>query len=115
VASIEEIRVTRLAKLQALKDAGVNPYPTKTGRDCDLAEATSKFTRLSKKKSITLAGRVVSLRPQGGLVFFTLDDGTGRFQGLIKTDEVSEAAFGLFSRTVDIGEFIATAGGRLIC
>src|SRR3989338_10171446 len=110
MASIEEIRNTRLAKRETLKSAGINAYPTTTERDCDLAETVLKFDKLSKKKSITLAGRVVSLRPQGGLVFFTLDDGTGRFQGLIKTDEVSEAAFGLFSRTVDIGDFIEASG-----
>jgi len=110
VASIEEIRNTRLAKLDALKNAGLNPYPAAAHRDCDLAEATSKFAKFSKKKSLSLAGRVMSLRPQGGLVFFTLDDGVGRFQGLIKSDEVSADVFELFSKNVDIGDFIEISG-----
>ncbi|MDO8483058.1 MAG: lysine--tRNA ligase [bacterium] len=110
MASIEEIRNTRLAKLEALKSAGINAYPTKTDRDCDLIEAVVKFDKLSKKKSVSLAGRVMSLRPQGGLIFFTLDDGTGRFQGLIKSDEVALEIFDLFSKTTDIGDFIQVSG-----
>lgn len=114
MASAEEIRNTRLAKLHTLIEEGVNPYPTTTNRDCDLAEATSKFEKLSKKGEVSLAGRVVSLRPQGGLIFFTLDDGTGRFQGLIKSDEVTSEIFDLFSKTVDIGDFIEISGSLFV-
>ena len=110
MASIEEIRNTRLAKLETLKSAGINAYPTTTERDCDLAETVLKFDKLSKKKSVSLAGRVMSLRPQGGLIFFTLDDGTGRFQGLIKSDEVAPEVFDLFSKTADIGDFLQVSG-----
>jgi len=120
MASIEEIRNTRLAKLRALEEKGVNPYPVTAERDATLAEAAEQFVSLSeiqhsgkkfgKKKSLALAGRVMSLRPQGGLVFFTLDDGTGRFQGLIKKDSVDADIFDLFSRAVDIGDFIEVHG-----
>ena len=110
MASIEEIRVTRLTKLETLRKAGLNAYPTTTNRDCDLAEAALKFEKLLKKKVVSLAGRVMSLRPQGGLIFFTLDDGSGRFQGLIKADEVTPVVFDLFSKTVDIGDFIEVSG-----
>src|SRR3989344_1260846 len=99
MASIEEIRNARLSKLKTLTDAGENAYPISTKRDTTLADASVSYTKLSKKKSVTLVGRVMSLRPQGGLIFFTLDDGTGRFQGLIKSDEVAPEVFDLFSKT----------------
>lgn len=79
-------------------------------RDCSLAEAAESFSKLSKKKSLALAGRIMLLRPQGGLIFFTFDDGTGRFQGLIKKDSADTGIFDLFSRVVDIGDFVEVHG-----
>jgi len=114
MASIEEIRNARLEKLQALDGKGVNPYPATTERDCALTEATRWFKKLSKKKTVALAGRVMSLRPQGGLIFFTLDDGTGRFQGLIKKDSVAGDVFDFFSQVVDIGDFIEIHGSLFL-
>ena len=110
MASIEEIRNTRLEKLHILEQKGVSAYPTTTERECTLLEAAEKFDTLSKKKTLALAGRVMSLRPQGGLIFCTLDDGTGRFQGLIKKDSVDAEIFDFFSQVVDIGDFIEVHG-----
>ncbi|MSU55360.1 MAG: lysine--tRNA ligase [Candidatus Taylorbacteria bacterium] len=114
MASIEEIRNNRLIKLNALKEAGINPYPTKTNRSCDLKDATEKFEKLSKNSNVFLAGRIMSLRPQGGLIFMTLDDGSGRFQGLLKSDEISETVFNLFLSNVDIGDFIEIEGSLFV-
>ncbi|MDO8590386.1 MAG: lysine--tRNA ligase [bacterium] len=114
MASIEEIRNTRLEKLRVLKEKGLNPYPVTTKRDFTLAEAVAGFKKFSKKKTIALAGRIMSLRPQGGLAFFTIDDGTGRFQGLIKKDKVDSEIFDLFSRVVDIGDFVEVHGSLFV-
>ncbi len=110
MASIEEIRNNRIQKLQALTAQGVNSYPITTNRDYTLAEAIEDFDKLSKKKSVALCGRVMSLRPQGGLIFCTLDDGTARFQALVKKDNVEETVFDLFSQTVDVGDFVEVHG-----
>lgn len=110
MASIEEIRNSRLAKLRIFEAKTVNAYPVSTERTAALNEAAKKFASLSKKKNLALAGRVMSLRPQGGLIFLTLDDGTGRFQGLLKKDSLDGEIFDLFSKTVDIGDFIEIHG-----
>jgi lysyl-tRNA synthetase class 2 len=114
MASNEEIRETRLAKLKTLRETGANPYPTKSNRDSTLAEVVADFDKLAQKKSLTLDGRVLSLRPQGALVFLTLYDGSGRFQGLLKSDEVATASFELFGKTVDIGDFLEITGNLFI-
>lgn len=114
MASIEEIRNIRLEKLRLLGEKAVNPYPVSAERDCSLAEAIDKFEKLKKKKTLALVGRVISLRPQGGLIFFNLFDGTGKFQGLLKSDDVSADIFGLFSKTVDIGDFIEIHGSLFL-
>jgi lysyl-tRNA synthetase class 2 len=112
MASFDEIRKVRLEKLAKLKAAGMDPYPASSKRDFDIAQAVSTFEAVeASKKAVCLAGRVMSLRPQGGLAFFHLFDGTGKFQALIKKGEgISDALFDLFSETVDIGDFVEVTG-----
>jgi lysyl-tRNA synthetase class 2 len=111
MASLEELRQTRLAKLERIKQEGINPYPAKTKRDHTLAETIEQFEALEKEvKTVTLAGRIMSLRAQGGLIFFHLYDGTSKFQGLLKLEEVDEKTFNFFNEVVDIGDFIEITG-----
>lgn len=109
MASLDEIRNARLAKLKLLREKGINPYPVSAAPSCTLAAAVKDFAKLAKKKSITLAGRVMALRGQGGLMFADLFDGAGKFQVLLKRDE-SVSAFALWSETVDIGDVVETTG-----
>ncbi len=117
MASLEEIRNTRIEKLKALEEKGIQAYPVHTEKDLDVEEVISSFTKLSKskKKTYTLVGRVVSLRPQGGLIFFHFFDGTGKMQGLLKKGEaVSDSDFDLFWNTVDVGDFVQVTGTLFI-
>ena len=124
MASLEELRNERIKKMNALIEAGHNPYPASVERDVTLAEAVSAFAKLSKrKKPLTIVGRVMSLRGQGGLIFFDLDDGSGlpergsqsgRLQALLKKDDVGDASFNLFSDTVDIGDFLECSGSLFV-
>ncbi len=113
MASLEEIRNIRIEKLNRLKEAGVDPYPVSSHQDLSLLEVIKGFAKFSKskKKQYSLVGRVMSLRPQGGLIFFNFSDGTGRFQGMLKKGEgVSLEEFDLFFNTVDIGDFVEVRG-----
>src|SRR3989344_2817969 len=111
MASLEEIKENRLKKLALLKKAGMDPYPLYSQREISLEEAIANFEKIEKsKKSTTLAGRVMSLRPQGALVFFNIYDGTATFQGLLKKEDIGEDLFGLFSGAVDIGDFLEITG-----
>jgi lysyl-tRNA synthetase class 2 len=67
MASIEELRSTRLAKLEILKKYGMNPYPSKVPRTFCLADAKANFSEYEKdKKEISLAGRIMAIRAHGG-------------------------------------------------
>ncbi len=111
MASLEEIRNNRLEKLQILKNKGINPYPAKANRDFALSYVVDNFSTLSaNNQTVRLAGRVMSLRPQGGLVFLHFYDGTAKFQALLKKGEMPDDAFDLFIGTVDIGDFIELSG-----
>ncbi len=111
MASIEEIREARLAKLESLKSAGINPYPIDSNISHEVATVIEDFEKLSKKgKALTLGGRIMAIRAQGGLIFFNIDDGTGKFQALLKKEDVDARDFELFESTVDIGDFVEITG-----
>ncbi len=111
MSSIDEIRDTRIKKLELLKNKGVNPYPIKSNREISLKDAIENFSNLEKNKEMKwIAGRIMSIRGQGAIVFLTLDDGTGTFQGLLKKDVLGEDKLKFFSEVVDIGDFIEIQG-----
>src|SRR5689334_19569872 len=114
MSSFEELRNIRIEKLNKLVKAGINPYPAISKRDYSLQEVVEDFDKLVKKENIHLVGRIMSIRGQGALIFFNINDGTGSFQVLLKKDEIDEKVFDLFQSTVDIGDFIQVNGKLFI-
>lgn len=111
MASLEEIRSARLAKLQLLKDRGINPYPAESLRNTTCLEARENFDTLKEEGEIILGGRITSMRAQGKIVFFDLNDGTERLQVFLKKgDPISEENFELFEQAFDIGDFVEVRG-----
>jgi lysyl-tRNA synthetase class 2 len=111
MASLEELRAERLTKLKRLEEAGMEAYPARIPRDYALDYVRDAFTALETEgKPYSIAGRVMALRGQGAILFVVLDDGTARFQVVIKSDTLEASAFELFGNTVDIGDFISTTG-----
>src|SRR3989344_4341564 len=111
MSSLEEIRENRLKKLEILEKKGIEPYPISANQDYTLAATIEKFVKISRSnKTISLVGRIMSLRLQGALAFLDLYDGTARLQALIKRDELRAGDFEFFLETVDIGDFIEVKG-----
>jgi lysyl-tRNA synthetase class 2 len=109
MASLEELRETRLKKLKLLQENGIDPYPAQSHFDYTLAEVIEKFDEIGNKE-ISLVGRIVSLRAQGALIFFHLFDGTAKFQGFIKQGDIDEKLWNLFEQAIDIGDFVEVSG-----
>jgi len=111
MSSIDEIRDARIKKLDLFKNKGINPYPIHSNRELTLSEAVEQFKTLEENKETRwIAGRIMSIRGQGALVFITLNDGTASFQGLIKKDVVPEEKFNFWNEVVDIGDFVEIQG-----
>ncbi|HWA32400.1 MAG TPA: lysine--tRNA ligase [Candidatus Paceibacterota bacterium] len=111
MSAIDEIREARLKKLELLKKSGVDPYPAESKRELSLAEAVEKFAELEKSgKEFWLAGRIMSIRGQGAIIFLTLYDGTGSFQGLLKKDTLGAGKLDFFNQVADIGDFVEVRG-----
>lgn len=111
MASLEEIKKERLEKIELLKAAGMEAYPSTTNRDISTKDFLDNFEELEKSKEVkTLAGRVRSIRNHGGLNFFDLYDGSATIQVYFKRDLLGEEMFELFNNTVDESDFIEVTG-----
>lgn len=111
MSSIDEVRNERLKKIALLRERGIDPYPVDSRRTENNASFVEHFDeRVSSEAGVTLAGRVMSLRGQGGIVFADLFDGSARVQVLLKKDDVGEELFDLFERVVDTSDFIEVSG-----
>src|SRR3990170_8515556 len=107
MSSIDEIREARIKKLELLRERGVDPYPAQSKREISLKDAVDNFSDLEKEKEAKwIAGRIMSIRGQGAIVFITLNDGTGHFQGLLKKDVIGDKKFDFWNEVVDIGDFV---------
>jgi len=107
---IDEI-TSRKERLEALKKADINPYPSKSERTNFIGEILEDQKNFIKKgKKATLVGRLRSLRKQGGSTFANIEDDTGKFQIYFKKDEVKEKAYKEMKDFLDVGDFIQVEG-----
>jgi lysyl-tRNA synthetase class 2 len=111
MASLGELRATRLQKLELLKKAGMEAYPAKVPRSFSLADARSNFSEYEAgKKDVSLCGRIMAIRGQGAILFLVLDDGMATFQAVVKKDVLDPKLFELLTATVDIGDILSVTG-----
>lgn len=102
---------TRRAKLQRLRAAGTAAFPARTGRTHSLQQAlTILGEQQAADERLTLAGRVLLLRPMGRASFAQLQDASGRVQIYLRRDTVGTEAYQLFRSTVDLGDLIEVGG-----
>ena len=106
-----EIRADRVAKRDQLVAAGIDPYPSQVDTTHTVADLLGDFSALQENQtSVSLAGRVLSLRRHGGSAFVDLTDGTNTVQLFFSRDAVGEESFALFTDTIDPGDFIGVTG-----
>ncbi len=110
-AVVDELRKTRLKKLEAIKKAGISAYPEKTKRTHEIAETLKTFANLARlKKEVILAGRIRSFRQHGGSAFLNIEDGSGKIQAFFRKDRLGEKFYQFFLAHFDIGDFIEVRG-----
>ncbi len=105
----------RLARLDSLREAGINPYPNdfKPSSNCSSViegfKDSSKEELEAKNETVSIAGRVMALRDFGKASFMHVQDRSGRIQAYIKKDIIGEGAYGLFKK-LDMGDIVGIEG-----
>ncbi len=108
-------RKIRLDKVKTLRELGIDPYPAKSNKEYSNSYVLEKFDEL-EGKTVTLAGRLMSWREHGKLVFGDLVDASAKIQIYIKEDEISntnpkEEILGFNDlNLVDIGDIVEVTG-----
>lgn len=106
---LEEMRSVRLAKRQALLDAGKSPYPSEVRRTMPLFELTENFdTHVQDAAAIALLGRIQAIRKHGGVAFVDIIDESGKMQ-LQFTEQLLQEKFADIE-LLDTGDFIQVIG-----
>lgn len=102
----EALRREKLAELQA---AGKDPFDVYKVETTHVSkEVKDNFEEL-EGKTVKLAGRIMSKRGQGKVVFSDIQDRDGRIQLFIKIDIVGEEALKAY-KTYDLGDWVAVTG-----
>ncbi len=114
---LEEIRDIRLEKIEKLQELGIDPYPSESEKEYDNQYLIDNFDSVDGQE-VTIAGRIMSWREHGNLVFGDLQDASGQIQLFIKSDELQETnkenqTLGFEDlNLLDVGDF-AQATGKL--
>lgn len=109
--SVREEEAARLAKLQKLREHGIDPYPAKSRRTHTIAALLDAWdTIVGRNETVMITGRLRTKREHGGLLFTHLEDGTGKIQVALKRDELGTEAFRFFDEYFDIGDILEVEG-----
>ncbi|RSM36145.1 bifunctional lysylphosphatidylglycerol synthetase/lysine--tRNA ligase LysX [Amycolatopsis balhimycina DSM 5908] len=106
----EQVRV-RIAKLDKLREAGIEPYGVGFRRDDHIGDVVAKFGDLTPDTAtghrVRIAGRVLNMRILGGLCFARVKDFSGEIQLMLEAGELDLTGW----RTgVDLGDHVGVSG-----
>ena len=104
-----EQEALRRSKLVELQNAGKDPFDVyKVDRTHTSEEVKANYEELEGKE-VTVAGRIMSKRGQGKVVFSDIYDRDGKIQLFLKIDKVGEENLKQY-KTFDIGDWVAASG-----
>ncbi len=110
----------RLRKAQELRDLGINPYPARFEKTHSVKEVlgssqgsslreVSAILKSPSKKLLSIAGRLMTFREHGKLVFAHLQDFSGKMQICFMMDFLGKEKFKLLKK-LDMADFLGVAG-----
>ena len=106
---LSEQAAIRREKLAALQAEGRDPF-VQTKFDFNTDSAAIKLGYEGYEgKIVKVAGRLMSKRGQGKVMFCDLQDNTGRIQLFVKIDEMGEEEYNRFKKN-DIGDIVGAEG-----
>jgi len=104
---------TKVAKLEGLRENGIEPFPYIFRRTHTAGEIKERFSGIDHDKSedrIAVAGRLYSLRRHGKTAFADLGDQSGRVQLYLRKNDLGDEAFSMIKDCVDTGDIVGVEG-----
>ncbi|MEX0896169.1 MAG: lysine--tRNA ligase [Patescibacteria group bacterium] len=104
MSRIDQTFQAKKDKRTQLEERGIVVHPHSFDKKQTIAQA-----REAEGQSVQTAGRIVSLRPHGKLIFLDLADSTAKIQVMIRKESIGENNFSLFE-LIDTGDFLGVSG-----
>ncbi|MEE4270704.1 MAG: lysine--tRNA ligase [Thermoanaerobaculales bacterium] len=112
---IGQLIANRLAKLDELRELGVDVYPTRYRVEESVGDAKRRFEASTAeeleeaKPTVRLAGRLRAVRGHGKVSFADLSDGVDQLQLFVRKNDLDEQAWTTF-KLLDLGDFLGVEG-----
>lgn len=106
---VDEAKRVRLEKLDALREAGKDPYEITVYNKTHSSAAIAAQYEALEGQTVCVAGRMIAKRIMGKASFAHLLDGEGTLQFYVRRDDVGEEAYADFKQ-MDIGDIVGIKG-----
>lgn len=112
--NLNEVIKSRVVKSCDLLDAGIPLFPNDFRKEHSVSWILDNYSSLSGEELeqqgdvVAIAGRIVSLRSFGKVIFFHLQDETGRIQCYAQKEHLGEA-FAIVKK-LDVGDIVGLSG-----
>jgi len=107
----DPLRSVRIAKLDALRELGLDPYPVSYARSDEAAALEERYAALpaggETGEALRVAGRIRAIRNSG--MFIDLHDASGKIQVFSHKDVLSAEGLAVL-RLLDVGDLIGVEG-----
>ena len=114
----EGLLASRITKLDQLRRLGIDPYPPRFKRTCDLATAITDFeagedglSPAPPVQELSLAGRIMSVRGMGRATFLDLQDASSTIQALLRQNLLGDG-YKLIEE-LDLGDHLGVTGNMI--
>jgi lysyl-tRNA synthetase, class II len=106
---LNELMRRRRDEYRELLARGVNPYPCGYEISDHAGRILADFDDTAAPRSVSVAGRIVSLRRMGKASFAHLQDHTARIQLYLRKEDLGEETYDMF-KLLDIGDIVGASG-----
>lgn len=102
----EQIIEERIKKIKEIRDEKINPYPSKFDKKFLIKKCLNSKLGIYVKT----AGRIMTKRDIGKIIFANLRDGSGDIQLVFKKGETPEKHMNFFKKYIYTGDFVGVSG-----
>ncbi len=113
--SLAKLIGDRRAKLDGIREQGIDPYPTRFRVETSVSDLRREFDSVTadeleaRSERARAAGRLKAVRRQGKVVFADISDGAERLQLFIRRNDVEPELWDLL-KLLDLGDFVGVEG-----
>jgi lysyl-tRNA synthetase class 2 len=105
---INVLMLRRREELEQLMKLGINPYPYEFTQDAFSKIIIHEYKDEAPQRTVSIAGRIMSIRRMGKASFCHIQDSQGRIQIYLRRDDIG-ATYDAF-KLMDMGDIIGATG-----